>query len=181
MNEYEYKFFIDLKEFKEYKKLIENEYSTVNKIEKMQINYYYDTNNHDLNKKNITLRVRQTEQNLLLQLKIHKFKKDGYVFSNEQEYKLNELKNILYLQDDKTPYLLQGSLITLRTSYMISDGLKIEFDKNYFLGKVDYEIEIEFEKDLTLVNNFISKLKLNSLSNEGKATRFFTQLLSMKN
>lgn len=159
-----------------------NEYKS-----KIQVNYYYDNANNDLLKNDITLRVRQVNDNLMLQVK-YLISNDGMVRKKEErEFKIDELKSNVNLKDeeiiatigDLSKYghaNLVGSLVTHRMSLNYNSWMKLELDTNIYLGKIDYELEVEIIdgyqeiakktiKDILPDEYIISKL--------GKMRRFF--------
>ena len=92
---------------------------------------------------------------------------------------IEKLKSDITLESGKyawIPFSLQGELVTHRISIRPSDSLSIDFDVNFYLGKCDYEIEMEF-KDMAEKGTkvLIDKLDLMKYINTvgGKARRFF--------
>ena len=69
MKETEYKFLVERDKFYEILTLIKNRYTEAEYKEVIQINYYYDTDDNYLLANHTTLRVRQTERSLRLELK----------------------------------------------------------------------------------------------------------------
>lgn len=155
MIENEYKVMLDINQYNRILDWLEKKYSE--RLKRfIQINYYYDTPDWDLNRFGITLRVRHKEDSLSVELK-RKIESDRHLnISRELSGKIDKLP--LVLKADQLPwrdipggydeFALQGSLVTERISCTIKNGLRIDLDKNFYLGIVDYEIEIEYESDL---------------------------------
>ena len=108
----------------------------------VQINYYYDTNDFKMNGKGITCKVRSKNDNLEATVKSRCGK--GSDCSVEVPVVIDDKLNvesfeIMGLQ-------LQGGLITNRHE-IYNDGIcNAVLDCNYYLGHVDYELEIEYIK-----------------------------------
>lgn len=170
VQEYEMKFLVTKKEFCKLLKYTCDMYKTVDKFYKMQTNFYYDTNDLDLYYQDITLRVRQKDDLFSIQTKCHTG--SGILISDEEEHMIDSLPiTILYKNESMN---LQGQLQTWRFSIQISDGIKIDFDRNYYLGVQDFEIEIEYFKEHEAeAKKLASQLGLNKLNCFGKSSRFF--------
>ena len=69
MKETEYKFLVDKEFFYSILEMIKENYTEADYSEKVQINYYYDTAERYLLDNHTTLRIRQTEDGLKLELK----------------------------------------------------------------------------------------------------------------
>ena len=106
--------------------------------QKIQINYYYDTEKGDMGARGVTVRVRQTGTSLSGTVKRHG--KGGV--SEETAFAVERLPNAL-CYEGKSLHLL-GSLVTQRTVFAL-DTCDICFDKNDYLGTEDYEIEVEWK------------------------------------
>jgi uncharacterized protein YjbK len=181
MIENEYKFLIEKECFYNLLQKAKAYYASIKADERIQINYYYDTDALELHKQNITLRARQTEDSLKLEVKRHLHKQDEFQTSNEIVCDIHHISNNLYASSHPALglnplqcYKLQGTLTTYRTTILQSDKVAIVFDKSFYLGICDYEIEIEFEKEhessaLSLIN-YLNLTQSNPL---GKSTRFF--------
>lgn len=131
----------------------------------IQTNYYYDTKNLDLHKNDITLRIRQIESLYRLQIKIPQNDTDLINVSKEVEREIYEVPLQLELKeyglvgelpDVKSNIFMLGALKTFRQSFITCGSqLKIDVDKNMFLGNIDYEVEIEYTRE-----NFVNALDL---------------------
>lgn len=124
---------------KEYDFLKEYRYAAAKNA--VQINYYYDTNDFDLNRKEITCRIRE---------------KNGVYTATVKEHLLNgsdcSAENSKVIKDRCDDSIFremglccQGRLETFRSTYASAPGVKIMLDRNAYLGTVDYELEIEYE------------------------------------
>lgn len=172
MIEKEYKFLLYKEQFFETQRAAKAIFKHNTKF--LQINYYYDDDDNSLLKQDITLRVRQMGDSLLLQKKWHIMDSDIAVISDEIETELTSFPKVI---DDK--YYLKGSLVTQRVRvFMDNSAGYIDFDRNYYLGACDYEVEIEINSGAeNMAERCISLLKLNRASMViGKAVRFFERL-----
>jgi len=180
MKETEYKFLVDREKFYEILNLMKDLYTDAVHKDKVQINYYYDTDDNYLLLNHTTLRIRQTENSLRLELKeAQPLTNNDFQTCTETAQDIDSLKSDITLETGKfawIPFSLQGSLVTRRISICPSDSLSIDFDVNFYLGKTDYEIEMEF-KDMAEKGTkvLVDKLGLIQYKNMvgGKARRFF--------
>ena len=124
-------------------------------VSKTQTNHYYDTSDFFYRKNNTTIRKRDE----IVEKKEH--------LSNDVS-----IEAVIDLPNNVICY---GSLTTCRTSFQISDGMKIEFDKNEYLDITDYEIEIEYDNKLKAME-LVNKLGLTAQNNISKSERFFRTL-----
>ena len=165
---------------------------TYNKLEKMftwdsvfeQTNGYYSDASGMLKKNGITLRARTINGKSVIQVKTHKNADSPLQISEESEYKTDTVPEQLSADEVKrmtgldVPAALLGSLTTMRHSLMYSDGVEICLDKNDYLDKTDYEIEIEYTKDIPPA--LLEKLDAEGVSFEtaavGKCSRFMMRL-----
>jgi len=171
--EKEYKFLVEKATFEETKCRVKTEgYVSDSKI---QINYYYDTDDYCLLKTDSTVRVRQNEENLILQVKNHLQCKEEFSISNEYEKKIDFLPNKVFFEGFSKYVQFLGSLITHRETFYFGTSGQICFDINEYLGVIDYEIEIEFdEQDLDEVKT-ISKMIKKYSKPGNKYSRFVRQ------
>lgn len=158
----------------------------------LQINYYYDTENFDLYKKNITCRVRQKESNLKLQFKTSIYNEDVLRVKNESSFFINELPSSIILDnffsvinfEINSNANMYGQLVTERNTCVISNKLKIDLDKNIYLGVVDYELEIELLDDNKSEASKLLKEIMGDYPIElkgGKNSRLFMRLNELNN
>lgn len=106
----------------------------------VQTNYYYDTDNFDMNAKGITCRIREKNGEYTATVKAHKsIVKDCSVeISKKVE---NEYDDTLFVNRNVS---LQGYLVTHRTILYFDDDIEIALDKNTYLDTKDFELEIEY-------------------------------------
>ncbi len=106
----------------------------------VQTNYYYDTENFDLDKTGMTCRVREKNGKLSGTFKIHGKNSPGE--NLEINLNIKELSETINIQSHVLS--LMGSLRTERKILTLEEGLSVMLDLNTYLGEEDAEIEIEF-------------------------------------
>lgn len=178
--ESEYKFLASKKQFQNTWERFSKEYPICNY--KVHVNYYYDTNDNMLDKKNVTVRIRQECSNLKWQLKEHKEARNSLFLCDEYSGNLDDLPSIIKIDDiDKFLYL-KGTLITERKALCFGNGSKICFDVSMYLGIVDYEIEIEYNPvDKESVIAIVNAVGLKDTLVMTKSRRFFKRLEEIEN
>lgn len=141
----------------DYQKVINNLTGLINTEE--QINYYFDTSNHNLRDNHIMLRLRKKGDKNILTFKRGISLENGYFQAEEKEVVIsnenasNIFKNPAVLKNYfDAPILskpvcaslkLLGNIKTIRSRYHFQDFI-IEIDKITFPNEnEDYEIEIE--------------------------------------
>lgn len=180
ISENEYKILLDGPSFYAFIKRVEELFPTVPRKDAVQVNYYYDTDDGLLRSQDITLRVRLTEAGLWLQSKVHCPERTAYRHSEERCCVLSSLPRQLRLAGfPGRCFELQGSLTTRRTRFRLPDGLRLDFDVNFYEGRTDYELELEFfpeahERARLLLQELGIPEKAAGDVGDGKATRFFT-------
>lgn len=119
--------------------------------ERLQVNYYYDTEDGLLRRREITLRARLTETYLELQYKRRLPQEGGFRRHEEWSRPLGQtLPGKLRLcaeadgRGEKVLCVLQGALVTRRRRFRFSEGLQLDLDTNLYLGVCDWEAELEF-------------------------------------
>lgn len=180
--------------------MIENEYKvmlTREQYEKLcllcdwdriieQTNYYYDTEDLSLSDRHITCRVRKTDNECFLQVKLP----NGADYSRiELEKKLGdevprdlsaELLNALAGEYEQLPDVrLLGALKTTRRVKRF-EGAEIDLDQSSYFGKTDFELEIEFTDEAaarTLLEQCREAAALDNSGNvcAGKIRRFLME------
>jgi len=142
-----------------------------------QVNHYYDTNNFDLYKTRITLRLREKAGVVRLEVKQKQGIKDGAVISNEKSQVIDKIPESLELtkiipdtdfSHKSAKYL--GNLTTQRTDWFFR-GYIVSTDINSYLGHLDYEIEIEYSIETVCVDWDYLGIAFSEKP-EGKYTRF---------
>ncbi len=145
----------------------------------LQTNYYYDTRDEVMRKRNVTVRVRQKNNKLIGTVKRH-LETDNC--SIEEHFRVDTLPRVIMW--DGMPLWLKGSLQTERKIFQVCDGIILMLDLNQYLGTVDYELEIEYSESLRKqaegILILISGMVGNYVSNEviSKSERFFRGLNS---
>ncbi|MDO5559716.1 MAG: CYTH domain-containing protein [Oscillospiraceae bacterium] len=179
MNETEYKFLVTKNKFYSILSGIKSRYPEARISEKIQINYYYDTDDQYLMSNHTTLRIRQIENKLTLQMKESMPAFKDFSSSRETCRDIKCLMPEITLKEGRyawIPFALQGSLTTKRISISPEKGLSIDFDMNCYLGICDFEIEMEFKTDCEkFTADLVDDMKLMTFKNQsgGKAYRFF--------
>ncbi len=151
---------------------------------KEQVNSYYSDPSLLLKKHGITLRVRTKDGISKIQVKAHKNAGSPLQICEESEYGINcvpdsftadEVEKMTGLRTEAS---LLGSLTTLRHSLMYCGGVELCLDKNDYLDRTDYELELEYTKDIpdTLKNALADAGIGFSAPAVGKCTRFMQRL-----
>lgn len=178
--ETEYKYLISNEHFQELLSKCDNKYTFLK--HKLQVNYYYDTEDNALNRFKTTVRIRQNHNKLKLQIKKHRTENGTIATSDEYSSNVNELSFTMRISDMQDIVTLKGSLITEREIYTFGENSIICFDRNMYLGICDYEIEIEIsEADKQEALSVIEFLGLLQMPIMSKSERFFRRLEAMKN
>ena len=176
--EREYKFTLSKEAYIDFNMQCEKELPV--KSRNVQVNYYYDTADNYYNSQRQTIRIRQKESKLELQVKKHGHKKEGLQISNEYTQSVDYLPKSLHSELIEKTVFFRGSLVTYRTIYVIGKSSIVCSDLNMYLGVCDYEVEIEIaDEDEKLIAEFIKKYGLISSSKKGKSSRFFERLKEM--
>ncbi len=109
----------------------------------LQINYYYDTEQHSFDRRGITVRVRQIGDRLQGTVKRHGCGSLAQV-SSESSWNLTQLPRRIALEGEWLT--LQGQLVTERNEVLLSTGIRLCLDTNFYFGTTDYEMELEYEE-----------------------------------
>lgn len=168
MLEYEYKYQALKSDFERIRSEMKKNKKAVHIDRRIQINYYYDTENLVFQSKGITVRVRQKENGLKLQLK-----RKNYYGENrnlETETDIQRIPNALTVEGCEVT--LKGQLVTDRTRYVLENGIKLDLDVNLYCGIVDYEIEAELP-DSTSEADIPESVRKLIPAEFGKAARFY--------
>ena len=151
----------------------------------LQINYYFDTQDFLLASQGSTLRIRQKENQLVLQYKYEKQNNGAENTSKEFEKEIRSfsshitsaaLPNDIIGASAIITYDYIGTLITERTNYLYND-VEVSLDKNHYLGKSDCEIELEFQ-EYEQVKSVLGLFFVEDIefSTTGKYSRFVKEL-----
>lgn len=125
--------------------------------EALQINYYYDTPTRDLRAHGINLRARSRHGNLSLEVKRHRRYEGNLRVCDEYPTDISALPSTVDIEIDGerlTAHLL-GELATVRLD-MRGDGYVASLDASYYLGRVDYELEVEIGSNRGLPREIVS-------------------------
>ena len=110
----------------------------------VQRNYYYDTDDFALTRQGITCRIREKDGVCLATIKEHQIK--GSDCSVETSCSVKDRYDDRIFSDMAISY--QGCLETKRLTASPQAGIVVMLDQNSYLGMVDYELEIEYDKEL---------------------------------
>lgn len=178
--EIEYKFLVSEEEFNQFLSYFDTQGN--NAVRKIQINYYYDTDDNMLNKNDVTVRVRQEQDKLKCQIKKHTNTSMALFFSDEYCGCLERLPKVLRVEGIHEELLLKGSLVTERREIKFGVCGKLCFDISMYLGMIDYEIEVEYtERDKQSGEAIAAIIGLNTKASAMKSHRFFKQLEEISN
>lgn len=108
---------------------------------RVQINHYYDTDDYAFNRLGITCRIRESKGRFEATIKAHR-SGAGECSVETSRPAENERDARLF---DAMGVHLQGYLTTYRTQLAHWKGLDIVLDENTYLGRTDYELEIEYD------------------------------------
>lgn len=144
----------------EYEKKVlitENEYDAIvntwcNGIKpKIQINYYFDTDDLYMNKKGITCRIRAKDGKYKTTVKNHNtVRNDG-----SMEIDLCEQNKLDTKFFDALGLCHQGELVTERIVMYKDSFCEMVIDRNTYLGHTDFEIEVEYSEDCEQVADYL--------------------------
>lgn len=146
-----------------------------------RINYYYDTPQEELRSKSITCLVRQTGKQFIGIVRQH-LKESGT--SMEKRFSVHRLPP--YILTDKKQLLLCGQLRTHRTVIPIGNGIRLMLDCNSYLGKTDYNLELEYHSACNEEARGMMRLLLcmlnrtEGLRSAAESDRFFRRLHQLR-
>lgn len=171
---------------------------------KKQINYYFDTNNFELNNLGITLRIRKENNDWLLCLKVKKQDNNFISNSDEYEYRVNnkafqdcslqpkkilnyiseEAKQILIRSIDINEIKLLGSINNERHKINILDSYLFELDKSVFPeNNLSYELEVEglnSQEECNHIINFLENIGVELTVNRKSKYKRFVELCKVR-
>lgn len=110
--------------------------------ESVQINHYYDTIDHRLGKDGICVRIRQTEDGSLSGT-VKKHGENG--ISEERCFRVEKLPRFVTYESTLLHRL--GALVTKRVNFRLKGFGILSFDRSFYLGTSDYELELELFED----------------------------------
>ncbi len=176
--ELEMKILTDLEEFSRISRALTQHTGTSGKGY-VQVNYYFDTPGFSLAAAHAMLRVRQVENRLLLQYKNKRKRVGSMLLCDEFEAELPALPQTVnparyFSGVEDWDCCLAGSLVTHRTDFVFP-GAVVSLDENFYLGKTDYEVEIEGEEEaIERLSAFLNP-QGESKTGNGKFSRFVRQ------
>ena len=154
-----------------------------------QINYYYDTSNYGLYNQGLTCRIRDSFKRKVLQIKYPNTAGSNFSSRIEKEFTINETPLVI-TQYDAQKYLpdiiidgdikMLGCLKTFRWLKRLENDVLLCFDKNSYLGIIDYEIELEFDDRLIDISTIFDSLGIQPANSKGKYSRFIEKYLSIQ-
>lgn len=107
----------------------------------LQVNYYYDMPDGSLNRRGVTVRIRQAGDRLQGTVKRHRYA-DGVMHSLEEDFPVTRLP--VRLSCGGQLLVLRGQLVTERRRVRLDRGVELMLDENFYLGRRDFELELEF-------------------------------------
>lgn len=157
-----------------------------------QINYYFDTDDLFMNRKNITCRIRLKDGKYRATMKQHSQNSDHSIETEMEIY-----NGITSNSFTNMGLKLQGKLETVRCIILKDEICEVALDKNEYLGHTDYELEIEYaldhEKEAQSIFRFFRDILTRrkyflvyeesvteAPSAPSKSSRFFQKKLSIK-
>lgn len=174
--------------------LTKEEYESLQKLfkwdeELKQTNYYYTDMEGKINKDEVTIRVREKAQKLLLQIKRPRAFKNALHISDEYEVPIDRIPEKIdkkYIQQivggDIGNVELIGKMITYRKVYNWGEEVEICLDRNLYINKVDYELEVEFINEIP--SELVQTLNDNNIYMDnivdGKYKRFMSELNAIR-
>jgi len=172
----------------------------------IQTNHYFDTADFWFDKQAITIRIREKGDDYTITIKVTDLQNTNSKIKTSQEFnypldyqmfaKLIQSEtglnthdfqfapeiNLYQEQLARIKYL--GKLVTERTKFRPADNLPyVELDKNYYLDKVDWELECEISgtDELSQIETWLTANGIDIvLSKRGKNGRFIEYLKFLK-
>lgn len=183
MREYEKKLFLTADEFLK----ILNSFPTSTKT--VQTNFYYDTDDFDMNSRGITCRIRKKDGRYTATVKMHGA--DSAECSVETSRAATDEFDDRLFADKHVE--LRGILNTERYYLVSGEGLEAVLDRNTYLGCVDYELEVEYSPDKKKTadrfmrqiiehlerdhaRNYVPRYDIRMRYTKSKSARFFERL-----
>ena len=137
-----------------------------------QVNHYYDTSDHQIEKKKGAMRIRSKNGQHIFTLKLHE---NNNLLEFECEVENNNIQSLnqpdimelLKTYGIEGPFFETATLTTNR-AMVVDEYAELCFDENFYNDKHDYEIEYEFLQDhdgYTKFNKILNKVGLQYESN----------------
>lgn len=189
MVEYEKKIPISLQEF-----IVIRQALCKRPVIHKQVNFYYDTDDLQMNSQSITCRIREKEGKYTATIKEHSLNGNNSSVETSIEVE-NEFDDSMFCDKGLK---LQGCLSTQRICIFSNKEIEVVIDKNCYLDCVDFEIEIEYmpqyaqqaEKAVCRIAQFLFKNLNNKFDFcefydrqkcvKSKSQRFFERLAYIK-
>ncbi len=144
-----------------------------------QRNYYYDTDDRAFQKKNTTIRIREKNGQYLGTVKTHS--EDESDCSIEESFRIQNVPESL--EYEGTLLTMRGDLLTERFETELKDRVFLVLDRNRYLGKTDYELELEYPPQRYEEAGIVMRLIETILNRHeplersaSKSSRFFQRL-----
>lgn len=175
MKEQEYKFLQSKTVFLRQIESIRRCYPGAVQTDSLYVHYYYDTPDGALHKENVTMQIRQKEEKLTGKITWNQNgghdELDGFIGS-EYPFICERLPQKIFYEGKEA--ILQGTLITKRSSFLIVPGVRMHFDRVFYLGICDYEVIIQFGQDKAwMAADLVKRFGLSNANGERKSTRFY--------
>lgn len=174
MEEKEYKVMLSLEKYGD----ILNQFDWESCIR--QRNYYYDSKTFWARTYGYTIRIREINGSITLQIKSPNTSEKAYKSRTEHEIAINHIPEYLDTADlqpikdeSNRPERLEllGCLETERYTKRLTDDIVVFLDRNQYCDVVDYEIEVEFSNDNKPAEELLLGLGLKPSTSPGKYTR----------
>lgn len=107
----------------------------------LQVNYYYDTPDSSVNRRGVTVRIRQIGDRLQGTVKQHRYA-DGAMHSMEKHFAVTRLP--ARLSYGGRQLILRAQLVTEWRRVQLERGVELMLDESFYLGRRDFELELEF-------------------------------------
>lgn|SRR5690625_1201363 len=156
-----------------------------------QTNYYFDTNDRQLQQQKCALRIREKNGQFILT-----FKEPADVGALETKDFIDRATKQSWLNNSptKTPHVYErirlrkvalselhyfGALKTKRTTFYVNDNITIALDNSFYHGKEDYELEIEVTNERVgqkFFQTFLTEHNILVKQTMPKIRRFFSHI-----
>ena len=153
-----------------------------------QTNHYYRSYNDELKKHGITMRIREIQSKIKLQIKKHTNSDSPLQICEESEFEIPTIvpyfteKEVEDYTGVKTEAFLIGSATTKRYSLMWDKTTEICLDHTTYLDKEDFEIEVEFVRECP--QKLLEELKTLGVefreNSQGKYSRFIKRFKELQ-
>ena len=135
-----------------------------------QKNTYYDTDDLKLNRLGITCRNREKDGIYKATIKAHQSK--DVDCSIENSVYVNDQYDDVLFKNMGAKY--QGDMKTYRTVLWRDADIEVVLDKNYYLGWIDYELEIEYKSSKSFLAEALLFYYMSLIHSDKKTDKFRT-------